>query len=345
MMPERVKSLSQDQDREAGVRICNACGGKDLVTGFSAGQFLIKACKSCGLKVATPIPTEHQLQEYYAKSYSYSIMPIEECTVVETRLLDEIAALKPSGKLLEIGCGKGFLLRAAKQIGFSAQGVELSPTSAEAARKNAGVPVFCGTTEEYLQTGKSHMFDVVIARHCIEHLRDPRATLCKIGEMLAPGGMIAIVVPNSSSLASRLFGRYWEWMCPPAHLFHFSPKSLNALLASLQFEKIKMRTRRGDARNLYLEALVATAKALGGNRWLRTKLGRSDKQLQSSELVPDPPRIWNRRHIIYRVLSGCTELIYILTYPLFFLSWCWGLGEELEAFGFVPVNHQTHYVE
>ena len=44
-----------------------------------------------------------------------------------------------------------------------------------------------------------HSFDAVVIWHVLEHLPDPQATLEAVGEILKPGGVLVIAVPNNSS--------------------------------------------------------------------------------------------------------------------------------------------------
>jgi SAM-dependent methyltransferase len=84
-------------------------------------------------------------------------------------------------------------------------------------------------------------FDVVALEHVLEHVRDPEALLARLPRVLAPGGVVAITVPNDYSpiqCAARAAGDVDRdfWLAPPQHLNYFDAPSLTALLTRLGFE-------------------------------------------------------------------------------------------------------------
>jgi len=47
-------------------------------------------------------------------------------------------------------------------------------------------------------------FDVIIMHHILEHVEDPRSLLGKARNLLLPGGVLAITVPNAHALSRQL---------------------------------------------------------------------------------------------------------------------------------------------
>ena len=60
----------------------------------------------------------------------------------------------------------------------------------------------------------------------LEHVPDPVGTLARCRELLAPGGSLVCVTPNTRSLGARTFGRSWLHWDPPRHLHLFDPATL-----------------------------------------------------------------------------------------------------------------------
>ena len=83
--------------------------------------------------------------------------------------LDLIRKVKPSGKLLEVGCARGDFLTVAREY-FDASGVEPNPELAESASRIA--PVHRDTIERTPWMD----FDIVASFHVIEHVDSPRAS-------------------------------------------------------------------------------------------------------------------------------------------------------------------------
>ena len=98
--------------------------------------------------------------------------------------------------------------------------------------------------------------------HVLEHVRNPKDQLTRLAALLKPGGILGLRVPNIDSFGARVAGQWWPWMCPPAHLWFFSPTTLPRLLQACGFEVNEVTTLRGDGNNLYQYALMAAGNRL-----------------------------------------------------------------------------------
>jgi 2-polyprenyl-3-methyl-5-hydroxy-6-metoxy-1,4-benzoquinol methylase len=153
------------------------------------------------------------------------------------------------GKLLEIGCGHGWLLKLMKDWGWEVRGVEGNPASAKRGREKFGVEILEGQLEE--QNFPDNSFDVIVMRHVFEHVPDPVKILQECKRLLKPEAVLAIATPNGRSLGSRWFRRHWRGLTPPWHLHLFNPKSLRILLEKSGYRNIKIRTLSFPARWIY----------------------------------------------------------------------------------------------
>lgn len=102
------------------------------------------------------------------------------------------------GKILDIGCGRGFLLqhlKARAQPGTEFWGLDLSPKLCQIARKNnPGANIICGDAESL--PFSDNQFDFVFMTETLEHLLDYDKALAEAGRVLKPGGIFIITVPN-----------------------------------------------------------------------------------------------------------------------------------------------------
>ncbi len=211
---------------------CNICTGplrsrfERVLDPQTRETFEISECAECGLGHTLPQPND--LGRYYGPAYHggrhgftarYCLWRRER--FVFPRVED------PTGKrLLDVGCGDGSWLLTARDHGFTVTGTELNPTLA----REAGLEVF-----ESLDDVKGP-FDVVTMWHSLEHLRDPRATIERLSQLLSPGGWLFIAVPDAEGLQASLFGAKWFHLDVPRHLFHFGERSLRALLGRTGFD-------------------------------------------------------------------------------------------------------------
>jgi len=134
--------------------------------------------------------------------------------------------LPPGGRVLEIGCANGDVLMELRDEFPVVRGIELTEDAADAARAR-GLDVFCGTLEEY---ETDEQFDLVFMSHVIEHVLDPVATVRRIAELLAPGGVLYLETPNVGALDARVWKSGWGLIHYPRHLYLFDRSTILRLL-------------------------------------------------------------------------------------------------------------------
>lgn len=154
--------------------------------------------------------------------------------------------------LLEVGCGPGLFLTAARSTGFSAVGIEPYEGMARRGLKE-GLDIRMGLFPDCL--GATETFDVVVFNDVFEHLPDAPAVLRTCFRHLAPGGLLAINIPNSHGLYFRVanaaaawgvsgpWERMWQKHFFSPHLHYVSPGSLGRLCAAAGFEPVSAHLR------------------------------------------------------------------------------------------------------
>ncbi len=137
--------------------------------------------------------------------------------------LDLIRKIKPSGKLLEVGCARGDFLRVARES-FDVSGVEPNPELADSSSQVA--PVY----RDIIERTPWKDFDVVASFHVIEHVDSPRSFIRAAAERLKPGGLLVIETPNIDSLPFKILKSRWRQFIPE-HYFFFDPKTITRLMS------------------------------------------------------------------------------------------------------------------
>ena len=263
-----MKAVAPPAAQHAG---CLVCGGRQVEQRFVQRGYAVYRCIGCGLEFVAPTPSPSELADYYDRSYA---VPLELYAAASQRNIARIADLErwcpARGRLLELGASYGHSLALARERGWDVVGVELSPTASAYARTNFGLTVYnCDLADVPLADAS---FDAVIGWHVLEHVRNPKDQLLRLAALLKPGGVLGLRVPNIDSFGARAAGQWWPWMCPPAHLWFFSPTTLPRLLGACGFEVMEVRTLRGDGNNLYQYALMAAGSWLNELR-LRLRKG------------------------------------------------------------------------
>ncbi len=177
------------------------------------------------------MPTAEQIREYYARNYRDGrLRPmVEEAEMTRLRAETRLSEVRPflkGDRWLDVGCSSGAFVAEARRAGINAEGTELAQEAVDEAVA-AGLPVRQGPIESVGEDGE---FDVVTAFDVLEHVADPAAFMHNARRLLKPGGMIALSVPNLSSVTRRMMGKRWYFYIPDSHLFYFNPENMGRFL-------------------------------------------------------------------------------------------------------------------
>jgi SAM-dependent methyltransferase len=239
-------------------RICGATRLRDVPFGydFEGAHLRGRMCRSCGVIFLDPQPDAGQIRRMYSREYfngdfrcGHEGGYFDEQTLVKLSgngIIAEIKKIKPTGRMLEIGCAGGALLNSARAAGFEVRGVEMSPEAAAFARDRFDLDVFAGDLRD--AQFASGRFDVVYMGDVIEHLPDPVAVIAEIARVLSGGGLLVVACPTqTNTLFSRfgffvygLIGKRATVRMPPYHLFEYRPASMSGLMHRCGFSIVRM---------------------------------------------------------------------------------------------------------
>jgi SAM-dependent methyltransferase len=178
------------------------------------------------------------------------------------------------GRLLDIGCNRGLLLRAAVDLGWEAVGVELEPAAAELARVEASATVYESIA---LAARHERPFDLVVAWHVLEHAYDPVRFLRDAATTLARDGVIALQTPSFTFVDEwRRRGRTSDILCA-VHTLYFTLAGFESVIGRAGLRPVAIED---SADELLLTAVCVRSEStvgVGGplRRWLRPWLARS----------------------------------------------------------------------
>ena len=140
--------------------------------------------------------------------------------------------VRPGGRLLDVGCGRGDALAALHDCGWSVHGVDIDDSAARVAR-SCGFDAQTGTVaDRHFPDGH---FDAIVMSHVIEHVHDPVGLLRECRRILKSDGWLVAVTPNARSLGHRIFGGAWRALDPPRHLHLFNRPTLDRIARAAGF--------------------------------------------------------------------------------------------------------------
>ena len=118
--------------------------------------------------------------------------------------LSQLVAVRPSGRLLDVGCAFGNFLAVARQR-YDAAGIDVSRDEVEVARTRLkGVPIGHGSV---LELDTRQKFDVVTCFDTLEHVGALDEALTVLRGVMAPAGILAITVPVFDGLVGKVVRR------------------------------------------------------------------------------------------------------------------------------------------
>lgn len=240
------------------VSCCGVCGATERAV-FDASSDVVE-CQGCGVLYVSPRPTAEAIGAFYSAAGHYAHWDDEPGrAAMWQRRTDRVRKLSPrGGRLLDVGTGQGDFGAAARKY-FDFEGTEISSEGARLARERHGLRVHEG---ELLALDLPRgAYDAITLWHVLEHLADPRATIARCAELLKPGGVVCVAVPNTDEelvlrkamlRAARDFAlkqrpdrsiRFpritLDGRTEEIHLTHFTLRTLTWLLRSLGLEVVE----------------------------------------------------------------------------------------------------------
>lgn len=213
--------------------MCPACDSDRFAE--IAGAVPLRRCKECGLYLAAFRHTNDAgYDRIDTNAYESSI------GIVRRQQSEEIVAFVrehlPSGEWLDVGCGYGYAVEAARAAGYDARGIEPNAVAAKAAC-DRGVNVTHGMLDE-----ETRAADVLSTLDVLEHVADMNAFAALVRRKAR--GAWVIKVPSSDGLffriahalrLTRAIERLWQSRYEHPHLVYFDESTLRRFLAKHGF--------------------------------------------------------------------------------------------------------------
>ena len=229
------------------IETCDLCGaaGFQMVDAVSN----VVQCGSCGFRFVNPRPSQAQITAAYSDPHFYDhwVDADDGRRHMWWKRLNLLRRAGAGTRVLDIGAGIGtFLALARDEAGWSVTGTEVSRSAVALARERHEIVLLEGQADD-VELPRSH-FDVVTLWHVLEHVPSPSSLLRLCHEVLVPGGLLVVAVPNDADgrvvlkrvrdrVAALVGGattteeRYYP-LRPGGeiHLSHFTPSTLEEML-------------------------------------------------------------------------------------------------------------------
>ncbi|HEY3101717.1 MAG TPA: glycosyltransferase [Methylomirabilota bacterium] len=266
---------------------CEACGAP-----LDGGRLVYRGrryrrCDTCGTRTRATPPNPAELRLRYETAYPRSFAPARIGTPrreMLTSLLRRTGVHAAPGRLLDVGCGGGHLLRVASAEGWRGVGTDLGHAACRAARDTAAAPI--AQAEATALPFRDGALDAVTLVNVLDHTAAARRTLEEAARVLRPDGLLVVRVPNGPvhAAAARALARLGPLArrrgldaFPILHVVAFGRRALVRLLTATGFEVMSVmnsglagapRGLAGRALGAAVQGLASAAAAVSHGRWL-----------------------------------------------------------------------------
>lgn len=145
---------------------------------------------------------EHQRIRYEAIYGKTDVWLFKKSYGVHSVILQAIHNDLAGARYLDLGCGAGRLPILCSHVADEVIGVDFSPKAIDLARLCAeivsrdNISFQIGDVDGYCDDCLPESFNVVSLTGVLEHVPQPRETLIRAAELLAPGGLLVVSCPN-----------------------------------------------------------------------------------------------------------------------------------------------------
>lgn len=258
---------------------CPICNSNTIQHQLSAKDYTVTQqifsiwhCNACTARFTQDVPEQDKIGAYYASENYISHSDTKKGIInslyhlVRKRTLGAKRRLVinstgiVNGSILDIGCGTGAFLNTMKEADWNITGLEPDDIARTKAAELYNIrPQEPGRLFELTPAS----FNVITMWHVLEHVHELHAYIRQIEKLLAPGGKAFIAVPNYTSRDADIYKERWAAYDVPRHLYHFSPQSIENLLAQHGLKLIAVKPMWFDS--FYVSMLSERYKNGKGN--------------------------------------------------------------------------------
>ncbi|MBC8338537.1 MAG: aminotransferase class III-fold pyridoxal phosphate-dependent enzyme [Rhodospirillales bacterium] len=262
MLEKTARGIREIPNDNSKLDRCPICESENVSEYVQAFGFDMSLCGGCGLLFCNPYPNDEQLRAYYSsemKSFEneFFLESFDHRVRLFTPRVDIIHALKPSGRLLDIGSAIGIFVEALlrRESPLDITCCDLSPEACESLRKRfPDVRVInedaCALTEE---EGFEGGYDVVTMWDTIEHIVDQNKMLQGVRDLLADDGIFVFSTPNTHSFEWLTAQEKHTQILPPGHVNLMNEGNIRLLLERNGFDLAEAHTLNASLDITYVQ--------------------------------------------------------------------------------------------
>lgn len=177
---------------------CPLCRSADYNIILDFVYYNLVRCSNCSLVYINPQPKKELTFELYDENYlNYLLADAERSINFFQEKVQTIQSIIPDGKVLDIGFGAGYFLKLMRERNYDVYGIEISQSACNFVKDKHGIEnVYCC---DLLNADFDNKFDVITFWDSLQCMPQPIEHIEKATQLLNPGGLMVIQVPNRSA--------------------------------------------------------------------------------------------------------------------------------------------------
>ncbi|HYM92498.1 MAG TPA: class I SAM-dependent methyltransferase [Chitinophagaceae bacterium] len=210
---------------------------------FKKNGLSVMECKKCNHRFAKIDNIENHTEQVYSDYYFFGDQQgypdyLDNKDILYKaglRYAKIVAKHTNPGKVLDVGCAAGFILKGFEKSGWSCYGIEPNDRMASYGRNELNLNITTGSLETFQANEK---FDLVNLIQVIGHFYDLDKAIKNISDLLTTNGLVLIESWNRKSIYARIMGKGWHEYIPPSVIHWFSDKTLTQIFNFYGFQLI-----------------------------------------------------------------------------------------------------------
>jgi len=248
---ERLKARILDahgrvRDEFLVERPCPTCAATERALLFAKGGVDYERCRACGLIYVARYVSHEGRRKTWAEerpTSTFYLSPMQrDFDVPKFRHGAQLLVRHglEGAPVLDVGTASGLFLEVLRDERVRGVGIEALEGFYAEAHRESGLDVRYGTLESLAFDAES--FGAVTFWDCLEHVIDPAAALDQSRELLVPGGLLLVLVPNAGSLAARVMRERCAMFDGVEHINMYTPRTLRESVEARGFRLLHEET-------------------------------------------------------------------------------------------------------
>lgn len=199
-------------------------------------DFAFRRCAACGAVHIDPLPAAAVLGGFYARYHASSAYAAKGPKKIRRtrRRIEGLRRAVSGQSFLDIGCNLGFAVEAARQVGFTAFGIDIDTDAVAQARDRFPLCDF-GATDIVGYAAQGRRFDLVHCAEVLEHVTELQPFVAALAALTREGGLLFLTTPDAGHMHVRNRFLRWPEVKPPEHIRWFTKTALRHVFEAAGF--------------------------------------------------------------------------------------------------------------